>query len=277
MGDSIAALSAAAQAAAAALHTQVTAALQAQPPASTSSMDEQQLDDSIAQLVALNTRLVASIGRAADKSDTHQQTDIELEEVRAATAQRQATLQQLLTTLDDSAQRLRAQLDSCHKLLAVPPCSGDPSAILRYAYTLRHGFAPLGAAPGQLQVPPAPQVPFMLHSTLRLYNMELLAQQQQAAAASGGAGALLPPAPPPPALPGAPATMGQPEAGAGAAAAGPQEGGAAAVQQLAASPPRAPQPPQPPAVQFLLNQDLLDELGEVVEEDYSEEEYSDSD
>jgi len=130
----------------------------------------------------------------------------------------------------------------------------SPDKIIRYAHTLRNAFAPLGKAPGLPQVPPAPQLPFMLCSTLRAYNMELAKQQQQ----------LLPAQPP-----AAQHTQqqDQQQEAAGAAAVLVQHQQQEVPAEVAAA---------VPAIQFMLNADLLeDELGSQVEEDFSEDDYSD--
>lgn len=256
------------------LHRQVSQLLASSSDASI----PQQLTSELSQLVSASTQLAAGLAQhqltktAGDAAAASE----ELEELQAASNKRQLLLQQLLSTLDDSSVALRAQLDACHKLLSTPPCKQDPEDIIRYAFTLRHGFAPLGSAPGQPQVPPAPQIPFMLHSTLRLYNMDLLAQQQQQQVA----GVQAPTA----------AAQQQPEVQQQqeqpqqqvqqqqqpAAASTDDTPGQQQQQQQQELPQAQAQAQAQPAVQFMLNTDLLDDLGEEVTEEYSDEEYSDS-
>lgn len=233
------------------------------------------------QLVACNAKLA----RALAGSNTTAQAQApapaaapstdDAEELRKSCQRRQELLQELLQTLDSSAQGLRSHLDACHKLLSIPPCKEDPDSIIRYAHTLRHGFAPLGSAPNLPPVPPAPQLPFMLHSTLRLYHMDLAAQQQQQQGA-----------PPPSQLPAAAAAGLQPqplaaptgatEAAAGAAATTAVPAGAQAGTAEAAAPAAPAAAAGAQMMQFRLNEDLDEEfdIGETASE---EESWSDED
>lgn len=252
------------------LHAHLASELNNQQLCGANSPTEQELS----QLTASNAQLARAISSAAAAAPAPDDAD----ELAAACSQRQELLQDLLQTLDGAVLGLRAQLDACHKLLRTAPvCKARPDAIIRYAHTLRHGFAPLGAAHGVPQVPPAPQLPFMLCSTLRMYNMDLAAQQQQQAGGPAGAGAGQPP---PAALlqpmqlpPSQPPSQQQPDA-AGVVA--PDQATAAGAAAAAAPPP----PPAAPIIDFMLNQDLGDDfsssdgLGSQVSEQYSEDEES---
>jgi hypothetical protein len=216
-----------------------------------------------------------ALSRALTAPSSKQQqpgTAEEQEEVQEACSRREQLLDDLLQLLDGSSQALRDQLDSCHKLLDTKPCMEEPERIIRYAHTLRYGYAPLGTTPMLWQVPPAPQIPYMLHSTLRQYHMELASQQQQDGAQPAqqqqqdGAQpaqqqqqqqAVLPPQ----GVPGA--TLQQPDG--------------AAAQQQQQQEPVPMQQPVPLAISFQLNQDLEDdeELETASEEEMSEEDYSD--
>uniref|UniRef100_A0A383WFD6 Uncharacterized protein n=1 Tax=Tetradesmus obliquus TaxID=3088 RepID=A0A383WFD6_TETOB len=258
----------AAQQQAAGLHAQLSSLLgpvASAPPADTSTASEQQQQQQQqAALQHLQSLALANaaLGRAlaATQGSKQQQqagAPEELEEAQEAFSSREQLLGNLLQLLDSSAQGLRDQLDSCHKLLETKPCMEDPEQIIRYAHTLRYGYAPLGCTQGQLQVAPAPQLPFMLHSTLRTYHMEMAAEQQQAA----------PPGPEQQQQIGQLPAVQQQDASA-AAAQQPQQ----QQQQQAA----VPQQPSLASL-FQLNKDLEDEeeLETASEEEMSEEDYSD--
>jgi hypothetical protein len=279
--SSLSALNHAAQVQAAGLHAQLSKLLgpaASAPPADTPSdattaPEQQQQQLALHHLQSLAVAS-AALGRAlatAHSSRQQQQlqqpgTSEEQEEAQEAYSRREQLLGDLLQLLDSSAQSLRSQLDSCHKLLDTKPCMEDPEQIIRYAHTLRYGFAPLGSTPGLWQVPPAPQIPFMLHSTLRQYHMELAAQQQQqdATQLSQEQHQQQQVQLPPPGMAGAALQQ--------------QEGAAAAAQQQQQAPEQQQQQPMPRAISFQLNQDLEEEpdMETASEEEMSEEDYSDN-
>jgi len=198
------------------------------------------------QVTACNNQLARALAATASNIQGPAPAAEDAEELQTACNQRQELLQDLLQTLDDSVQGLRTQLDACHKLVRVPPCQQDPEDIIRYAFTLRHGFAPLGSAPGLPMVAPAPQLPFIMHSTLRMYNMDVANQKQQVQQG--------------PQAPDLAAMQAQQQQQPAAPAAGPMGQAALAVPQL-------------PSVPFMLNADLYDSddmLGSETSEEYSE-------
>jgi hypothetical protein len=260
---SVSTLNHTAQQQAANLHAQLSKLLA--PPANTandSTTDPEQQQQIASQHLLSLALTNTALSRALTAPSSKQQqpgTAEELEEVQEACSRREQLLNDLLQLLDSSSQALRDQLDGCHKLLETKPCMEDPERIIRYAHTLRYGYAPLGTAPDLWQVPPAPQIPFMLHSTLRQYHMELASQQQRDGVQldQQQQQALLPPQ----GLPGASLQ---------------QQDGAAGQQQQ----PLPVQQPMPLGISFQLNQDLDDEeeneeLESASEEETSEEEYSD--
>lgn len=227
------------------------------------------------QLVGYNAKLTRALAGSPAVGSAEDE-----EELHTSCQQRQELLQELLNTLDSSSQGLRTQLDACHKLLATPPCKEDPESIIRYAHTLRHGFAPLGAAPNLPPIPPAPQLPFMLYSTLRKYQMDLAAQQQQQQA--GGTQQQ-----PQQQLPAPPAGTAQQQQQQEPGAAAPPAAAAAGQQQpqqqqpagaAESAPATAVQPPAAAAqpMQFRLNEDL-DEGFDIGETASEEESWSDDD
>lgn len=237
------------------LHSQLSQALSGTSDADTTSNTA---EPELRQLVACNARLARALASRQAPAAAE-----DAEELQAACYQRQELLQELLQSLDGSVLGLRAQLDACHKLLRTPPCKEAPEDIIRCAHTLRHGFAPLGTAPGLPPVPPAPQIPFMLHSTLRMYHMDLAQQQQQQQTVQQ-----------PQQLPPVPSLQQQqqPAAAAAAAAAGVQQPASEAA--LPAAVPEAA--PVSQVMQFRLNADLDDDEfdpGETASESgYDEEE-----
>jgi hypothetical protein len=201
-----------------------------------------------------------------------------------------------MSQLEASIEGLRSTLDSAHKLLEQPANVIDPSLVVTYAARLRHHFYPLGTTPGLPAVPPAPQPPFMLASSLNQWNAvqqkaleALQAQQEAQAAAEARRAAIMLALMPEDWVPGDPiphhvtaalaaADRGEdPVAAAKAAAAGSQgaapaaeQGGeAAAVAAAAAAAAAVPVAAAPPRVGlgFGLNADL----GEEVSEEWSDE------
>lgn len=233
-------ISGVAAAAAAQLHAELQATLFQPQPVGKAEEADARVQAMIAQAVALNTQLIDKLQVSAPHDD--------LDEQSAAGEARLALLcGELQAVLDETARSLAQRVDEAAKLLdatpALPPgVTGEQ--IVRYSSTLRHAFAPLGEAQGQWQVPPAPQVPHMLHSTLRLYNRELAQQQAVTATAE----AVAQPSPPRPTPVGA------------------STGGGSAAVPLAV----------PAAVAFQLNADLDDGLVTTSEDsDLSQDSYSD--
>lgn len=136
-------------------------------------------------------RFVTAHAAATREAASNAASISEQEQELSTAAQHQATcLLQLMTQLEASIEGLRSTLDSAHKLLEQPANVIDPALVVTYAARLRHHFYPLGTTPGLPAVPPAPQPPFMLASSLNQWNavqqkaLEALQAQQEAQAAA---------------------------------------------------------------------------------------------
>lgn len=110
-------------------------------------------------------------------SNKHNSTADDTEDLQEACSRRTALLDNILQQLDDSVCSLRSQLDDCHKVLRIAPCTSDPETIMRYAHRLRYGFLPLGISDFIVPVPPAPQDFHFIPSLLKKHH-ESKAQQQ---------------------------------------------------------------------------------------------------
>ncbi len=271
---------------------QPDAAVRASTPAG-SDAGAHQAEQQLAALLAGHSALTAAV--RTDQRVSGLDAD-EAEELRAACSRRGQALDSLAAQLDSCASALRAQLDQCHELLRTPAVAAAPKEIVQYAHRLRYSFAPLGVTPGMVQVPPAPQTWDMLASTLTQFNRARQQQQaeqvqQQQAAAAAAAAAAMPAIPadwkPGDAIPadflaamaqqgtGVPGATAQAAAAQAAAAVAAAAGQAEAAAQEAMARPHE-KAVQPTALAFGLDLNADLDLGEQVEEEYSEEEdYSD--
>eukprot|EP00877_Chromochloris_zofingiensis_P010247 jgi/Chrzof1/5476/Cz16g04220.t1 len=100
----------------------------------------------------------------------------DVQDIKNSSMKRDAAIVQLTQALDESVQQLRTLLDQCYALRKAQPTSVDPQTIVEYAHRLRYAFFPLGNTPGLPMLPPAPQEHDMLASTLQQFRQ---AQQQQ--------------------------------------------------------------------------------------------------